>query len=578
MAWDAGTITNAAPWATLSGKLQALCGTTGVENWSYVENVPAGTSQGQSGSASYSLDVFRCRGATNLYNRALQINLANSQITTDGSSFVHTITTPSTNQFITVCIINSKASAADDPTSVSLDGSNAPTFTKIKSQASGGASTILKMTLWIGKTGGSAPTGTQLTVSFGATQTGCIAIVDQWAGCDLTLSANNVDATGATQIGIQVVGNNGTNQTTHSATLATMLGPQSIAVTWTSQTASTGTYTPEAGWTGLAAELTMSTPVVHARGMFRPYQDDLTGVMTLSSATSETDWSCIALEFQRTTASTSVTSANDAGVDWYFVIEIPATDGAVNSSFNSAQDYDGYHLFNRMPPAGGTGLIPVGSGGWRTDTLAPYGGTINGNTLITGNNRGSTTHQILNTSGFNYWIKLTKNAVTISTRVSASEAMSGATLLDSFVTNATDNIPLINISNVAAGNTFSCIPGATGTSLGTSAFTCYTQGWTTPMQEGFTTNSAGSQDLWASQKVHVSRIFVAHSPGRSTTLATTNGYARGLWKSDFLAIQRGGTVQLGDTMTISGNTWTVISNSANAFGSGQTLIVLTRAN
>src|SRR5215472_4494237 len=147
MAWDTGTITDAAPWAALSTKLKNLVG---------------GTGAGQSGSASYSLDVFRCRGAATLYKRAIQTNLANTFNTTDGTSFVIPVTTPAANRFITLCIVNTKATAADDPTSVTLDGSNAPTFTKIFSQASGAGTPILKMSLWIGKSGASAPTGTNL--------------------------------------------------------------------------------------------------------------------------------------------------------------------------------------------------------------------------------------------------------------------------------------------------------------------------------------------------------------------------------------------------------------------------------
>lgn len=575
MAWDAGVITSATPWASLSTKLKNLVGGTGVENWSFVENVPAGTGTGQSGSASYSLDVFRCRGATNLYKRIVQVNLFDGGDTNAGNATTlnFTVTTPGTNQFITVFVSNTKATAADDPTSVSLDGSNAPTFTKIKSQASGAGTPLLKGTLWIGKTGGSAPTGTTLSVVYPAAPTGVAVIMDQWDGCDVTLSANNVDATGASQIGIQVVGGSGTTTPAgHSATLASMLGPQSIAVTWAAETASTTAYTAEAGWVALAADISVATPTMHARGMFRPYQDDLTGVLT-SGTTALTDWACIALEFQRTTSATSITSANDALQDWYFIIEIPASDGAVNSVFNCSEDYDGNKLFNRMPPtAANAAPVGIGSQGWRADTLIAYAS-------VTGNNRANLGHQILNTTGFSYWIKLTKNAVSISTRVSATEAMSGAMLLDSFVTNQTD-LPLINVSNVALGNTMSRLPGVTAASGASTQWECSTLPWTSAAAEGFTTNASGAQDLWSSQKIHVARIFVEHTVGRSLTLATSQGFARGLWKSDFLCFTRGGTVQLGDTMTIAGNTWTVISNSANLFGGtgGLAMIVVTRAN
>lgn len=570
MAWDAGTITNAAPWASLSTKLKTLVGGTGVENWSFVENVPAGTGAGQSGSASYSLDVFRCRGAAVLPTRMAQINLGNTGSSTDATSYVFTITTPATSKFLTVFIFNMKGSAADDPTSVTLDGSNAPTFTKIKSQASGGGSTTVKTTLWIAKTGGSAPTGTQLTISFGGvTQLGCGIIVDQWDGMDLTLAATGVDSSGTTQIGIQVVGNNGTTQTAHSATLATMLNNKSIAVTWAACATGTGTqYTTEAGWNPTAgANSVVTAPPTQARGMFRPYQEDLTGVLT--NIGTITEWAVISFEFGRTAAATTVTSPNDSGIDWYFVIEIPATDGAVNSSFNCAEDYDLNKSFNRMPPAP-TSTAPVSSGGWRSDTFAAYAS-------YTGNNRSSTVHQTLNTSGFNYWIKLTKNAVTISTRVGSSEMMNGAMLLDSFITIGTD-LPLVNVSgSTATGNSMSRVMGVSSTISPGTGWECETYPWTTPTRQGIGTNAAASQDLWMGQKIHVARIFVGHSAGNTTANASLYGYAKGLWKTDFLCFTRGGTVQLGDTMTISGNTWTVINNSSIVLGTGQALILLTRA-
>jgi len=60
MAWDNGSITSDTPGAALSDKLKTLVGST--DNWSFVENVPAGTGTGESGSTGYSVDVFKCAG------------------------------------------------------------------------------------------------------------------------------------------------------------------------------------------------------------------------------------------------------------------------------------------------------------------------------------------------------------------------------------------------------------------------------------------------------------------------------------------------------------------------------------
>ena len=57
MAWSKDAYTTDTPSADLSDKLKDLCGSSGVKNWSFVENVPAGTGDGQSGSNNYSVDV-----------------------------------------------------------------------------------------------------------------------------------------------------------------------------------------------------------------------------------------------------------------------------------------------------------------------------------------------------------------------------------------------------------------------------------------------------------------------------------------------------------------------------------------
>jgi len=63
MSLHTGTITDAAPEAAFSTLLKSLVGGAGVQNWSFIENIPAGTGANQSGSASFSVDVFKCAGS-----------------------------------------------------------------------------------------------------------------------------------------------------------------------------------------------------------------------------------------------------------------------------------------------------------------------------------------------------------------------------------------------------------------------------------------------------------------------------------------------------------------------------------
>jgi hypothetical protein len=153
--------------------------------------------------------------------------------------------------------------------------------------------------------------------------------------------------------------------------------------------------------------------------------------------------------------------------------------------------------------------------------------------------------------------------------------------MDSLITNVTDVLPLAQIAPTGGsgtGMTFTRLPGV-GTSVTTNAFQISGKGWTCPVVDGFSTNASGAQDIWSSAKVQVARIFLTHTPGRATATIAAAGYARGLLKTDWLCIRAGGAVTLGDTMTISGNTWTVMYKGTNAFGSSgsDTLVLLTRA-
>jgi hypothetical protein len=84
-------------------------------------------------------------------------------------------------------------------------------------------------------------------------------------------------------------------------------------------------------------------------------------------------------------------------------------------------------------------------------------------------------------------------------------------------------------------------------------------------------------DAWQGGKTYVARIVEWHSYGLTSGVALTSGYYRGLVKNDFLCIAAGGTVQIGDTMTVSGVTWTVIKLVGNNGTSGQNMAWLTRA-
>lgn len=242
------------------------------------------------------------------------------------------------------------------------------------------------------------------------------------------------------------------------------------------------------------------------------------------------------------------TDANDAATDWYFALEIPATDGAVTTNFKVFEDYDGTAKQFRRPVAGSTSTAPVSPGTpgyWRSNTLAAYA-SVTGALTFTG-------LPTLNTTGFSYWIKLHNDGVHFATRVGASSASWGASLMDTLISGFTDSCPLMGYSDGGAG--FSNLPGITDATLAKWRIENMTA-WT--LQEG--SNATNENDIWQGAKGVAARLLCNHET--SNTDMRLVGGMRGLIKSDLLGIRSGGTVELGDTTTIDGNTWTVIAKGS----------------
>ena len=69
------------------------------------------------------------------------------------------------------------------------------------------------------------------------------------------------------------------------------------------------------------------------------------------------------------------------------------------------------------------------------------------------------------------------------------------------------------------------------------------------------TSNAGANytDKWQEGRIYSYRVCLLHAVG---TVIAAYGGLRGLWKPDLRVIKSGGTVNIGDTMVIDGNTWT----------------------
>lgn len=608
MTWDAGSIQSTTPWADLSTKLKTMCGAAGAENWSFVENIPAGTSVGQSGSASYSIDLFQCKGSNTVKVPVTAVNKLSTGVTTDGTQFTLNAGTLVPDRVYLLTVINTKASAADQPSGVAFHGTNVPQFQLVKTQAGGNAGEI-RTTVYLARShaagttvlptsidtatglppfdddelySGLATPRANLTINFGAnTQTGCIVILEEFSGLDM----GAYDSTGSTGLVVQAVGGSGTTETAHTAPMAAFQDGDSIAYVVAGEANGTGNYTNGSEWYPTSADITFATPTTHARAMMNPDVVDATGTLTLSAATSETSWACVSLELQRQTPQTSTaTVLNDAGKNFYLIFERPVTDGAVVNSIMAAEEYEpGQKIFGGLATANAL-TQPSGSRYWGSSGYDIYAN-------VTATNRATSLMGGLNITGFQYWIKLTKNMAVISVRVSGTESSAVVGLLDSFVSNATDSMPLVcSIADTASelvGSSFSSLPGVVTMANGTSsrAWQAAYTAWTHNVLAGgapeggslFNNTAATQVDLWASSKAYVSRIVCWHGYGQTVVAGASSGFYRGLVKSDFLCIAAGGTVQLGDTIVVSGITWTVIKFAGAVGTSAQSMAWLTRA-
>ena len=264
----------------------------------------------------------------------------------------------------------------------------------------------------------------------------------------------------------------------------------------------------------------------------------------------------------------SGTDANSSGTDFYVGLRIPVSDGAVASAFVACEDYSpiasasNKGMFRRQTANASMNTVPTGAGFWRNDTYSNEAGL----------NSASMTTSTLNTSGFSYWIKLTKNMLVWATKVGSTELTHLAMVLDTFVISTTDGCPLVACGSNVGHCGFSRLPSVV--SGNADQWRAIANFWTRgPLLA--TSNAVNDGDIWQSGKMYDSRIMV------KSTVATASyfqsGGMRGLMPQDIIAFKPGGTVGLGDTTVIDGNTWTVIAVNL-ALGSGDSMHMIVRAN
>lgn len=252
----------------------------------------------------------------------------------------------------------------------------------------------------------------------------------------------------------------------------------------------------------------------------------------------------------------SGTDANDSGTDWYFVFPVPSPTSGVSVAnvCGAAEDYEGStnKRFRRQMVRATVATAPTGSGYWFNDTLGSW------NSLSSKLGMFSPT---LNTTGFTYYVKLTNNGIFLAVRVGVTSTSGFVTLMDSLISPsvATDGCPLVGVDNNGFNAGYTRLPGVTDATQ--NKWNAGVFGWAAVLGSN---SAATNVDFWQGGKVITSRLASGNRGGNgSMNLA---GGLRGLLKADILAFQQGGTVQLGDTVTIDGNTWTVIHLAPTSIG------------
>lgn len=174
---------------------------------------------------------------------------------------------------------------------------------------------------------------------------------------------------------------------------------------------------------------------------------------------------------------------------------------------------------------------------------------------------------------FDYWLLITKDGVTLSTRVGTQPTALQVGVYETFVVNAAvnDPMPLVLVGFAASGYQYQQYPASSATRMpmrgglsthyawGLLPFTRNDQiAWTYPAV--YMTNTAGG-DLYQGGAALASRIVCGNlSLAYSTTEVPSTGGIRGLYKN-LLLIGMGSGAAQGDTIVVGGRTYVLAHNT-----------------
>jgi len=269
----------------------------------------------------------------------------------------------------------------------------------------------------------------------------------------------------------------------------------------------------------------------------------------------------------------SSSANNDAGIDFWIGVYYATATGALIELICAADYLDiagnpanaDRGKFRRQCTRPATGTAPDGTTFAFNETYTTCAGIVSTTTDFS---------PAVATTGFSYWLKMTANFLYICIKSGSTISFSYTGLMDSTVTGSTDNRPLVSINSTTGG--FATLPGVTGSAGGSAMWGATGVPWNT-LLAGLLTQSFTNTDFWMTSRVIATRLAMVHDVTAANS--TTYGLLRGLLKADILVITAGtNTLLPGDTITIAGNTWTIVSSSTGLTGSAAVANGLTSLN
>jgi len=544
MAWKTGTIVSNGPSGNLSEALKTLVGTGDARNWSFIENVPAGYSNlhrevqritlaDYAAGDSFKLTYGAEETAAITYSSDISADITAKLTALTGIGASSITTTKITTAIYDVMFGFQKAGVyipwdatlLQVTTPVNCSGSVAKTYAAIRESGAVAYSVDVFKCAGTGNDANDAATDWYFFIGrYDVSEVDTLTINTWDAGDTFKLTINGHETTAITYSA-----NNAADIQAAIEALDEFAPGDVIVRQLSNHTATVGSY--EIAFGGNAK--------------FKPI------LITLTSATGTTPPTC---------TPTRTIIGGVVSTTWWM-----GCSGAYDATQKMIKQFPLYGYSNSANRASdASGYLYTGTG-WSGNWL-PFS-----TYFAQGAAFGAGTGNVLNNTGFSYKIKLDKNFILFAIRVGTTEYTMYAGLMDTLVDpTIADTLPLVLASNSTGTwvthSGFHKLPGVLNKSVENNLGGVFVVPWLSTYIYGGN-NGNNINDLWQDNGVHVTRVLCEHRVTQA--LYYTCGALRGLLKDEVKCIYMGGTIQIGDTVTLSNNgtpeTWTVMGKIDNIY-------------